>query len=1330
MPTSEKELEEKLMEFGNRLCSLPSSVDVDDLLPLLDRIEICLSRVEQSPSESLLKRLAPFIKALVADELLRHADVDVRVAVAACISEITRITAPEAPYDDDQMKDVFQLIVSSFERLYDKSSRSYNKRAAILEIVAKVRSCVVMLDLECDELILAMFDHFLKSIRDNHPENVFSSMETIMTLVLEESEEISPELITSILSCLERDKDVLPVAQKLGEKVLENCASKLKPLLVQVMKSLGKSPENYSKVVENICQGTSGDELNSTSFASKNSADESALAKPSEIADGVDSADQVAKEMPLEIVHPEQVPVATNSSPKSIISNGTMQTEVNDSSVGKDPSPVAEHNGQNEPQASMGLGKVEGVDEEKTSSVAKVQPDEEKASSAAESQTKPEKTDKRRGKRSHPSISPAEPSEPHVDSEREEKVLENVEDERDNSVSSAHEELAADAAIPSVNEKESNAPTSTPIILESQALDGDSPSPISTIPDEIQMKKVGRGRKEEKMIPATSVDSDSVAKVQPDEEKASSVVESQPKPDIIDKSSGKRSHPSISPAEPSEPHVDSKREEKVLDNVEDERLNSVSSPHEELAADAAIPSVNEKESDAPTSTPIIMESQTLDGDSPSPSCIIPDEIQMKKVGRGRKKGKLIPATSVDSDSVAKVQPDEEKASSVAESQPEPEKTDKRRGKRSHPFISPAEPSEPHVDCEREEKVLDNVDDERDTSVSSAHEELAAADAIPSVNEKESNAPTSTPRILESLALDGDSPSPSCTIPDEIQMKKFGRGRKKVKMIPATSVDSDSVAKVQPDEDKASSVAESQPKPEKTDKRRGKRSHPSISPAEPSEPHVDSEREEKVLDNVEDERDNSLSSAHEELAADDAMPSVNEKESNAPTSTPRIPESQALDGDSPSPSCAIPDEIQTNKVGRGRKKGKMITATSVDSDSKKVIEGAIISESKTQKWTGQKAQIAEETSPVPADASNREAGNSKDLDAKLSEQTGKKDKKDDAVVDQLEDRKRRGKGKEPYVNDFLIISLKNDEKKFLSSPKSLAKPSKDESHLEKTTKMNSKRKRAPGKRKASDQSDGDLVGLRISVWWPEDHEFYDGVVDEFDPVEKKHKVTYDDGDVETLVLKDEIWKMADDKLVSLKAHVSDGGSPDASSEMLKGKKRKLTPGPVAKRGRKKRSGVASSSKGKATSSSSTGRKRKGDGKSDTKAKDVRAEDDEKGGKSKDLKDKDSDSPVDNSPKPADDSKFDSIDAIQSSTRAKTDTTKIVGRPKGKTTKSGNKLDSRSAGKLKSGPTKGLEEDAKKSAESAKTPEADRAKSPGLSKAKKSETKSGKKRSRGS
>lgn len=206
MAPVDKELEEQISDAGNKLIHPPSSRD--ELLRLLDQVESFLSKVEQSPAKSMHDALSPLMKALVANDLLRHSDVDVKVAVASCISEITRITAPDAPYDDDKMKDVFQLIVSSFENLNDQSSRSYNKRVMILETVAKVRSCVVMLDLECDKLITEMFQHFLKTIREDQDEIVFSSMATIMTLVLEESEEVSLELLTPLLASVKKDNEV------------------------------------------------------------------------------------------------------------------------------------------------------------------------------------------------------------------------------------------------------------------------------------------------------------------------------------------------------------------------------------------------------------------------------------------------------------------------------------------------------------------------------------------------------------------------------------------------------------------------------------------------------------------------------------------------------------------------------------------------------------------------------------------------------------------------------------------------------------------------------------------------------------------------------------------------------------------------------------------------------------------------------------------------------------------------------------------------------------------------------------------------------------------
>ena len=62
-------------------------------------------------------------------------------------------------------QDIFQLIVSAFSGLDDVGGPSFGRRVVILETVAKYRSCIVMLDLECDELVKEVFTTFLDVAR-------------------------------------------------------------------------------------------------------------------------------------------------------------------------------------------------------------------------------------------------------------------------------------------------------------------------------------------------------------------------------------------------------------------------------------------------------------------------------------------------------------------------------------------------------------------------------------------------------------------------------------------------------------------------------------------------------------------------------------------------------------------------------------------------------------------------------------------------------------------------------------------------------------------------------------------------------------------------------------------------------------------------------------------------------------------------------------------------------------------------------------------------------------------------------------------------------------
>ncbi|KAK4415417.1 hypothetical protein Salat_2649100 [Sesamum alatum] len=422
-PLSDKELEERLAAAGNSLLQPPSSLD--ELLPLLDRIEELLSKVEQSPAKSMQAALSPLMKALVAEELVKHPNVDV--------------------------KDVFQLIVSSFENLADTSSRSHEKRATILETVAKVRSCVIMLDLECDQMIIEMFQHFLKSIRVYHAEVIFASMETIMTLVLEESEEISPDLLNPILATLKRNNEAaMPIAKKLAERVIQNSADKLRPYLAQAVKSLDASLDDYSEVVASVCRENAG------TFGHSNESileDQPVIERKTSASP---ARDQVAKDGREENNSQDKVPTAIRS-PKSVVSNG-----INDTG---NVEAITDTNS---------LKKADSNHQVDAKSISKVESDDSNAEKPVNSESKPEEAEAQQVPHNDEISSKDVHISPEVESVEAAKSSDNVEDT-------------------SVRLSPSKAP-------ENEAVNVASPTQSGSLLDESRSKKDSLAKRKENLV--------------------------------------------------------------------------------------------------------------------------------------------------------------------------------------------------------------------------------------------------------------------------------------------------------------------------------------------------------------------------------------------------------------------------------------------------------------------------------------------------------------------------------------------------------------------------------------------------------------------------------------------------------------------------------------------------------------------------------------------------------------------------------------------------------------------------------------------------------------
>jgi sister-chromatid-cohesion protein PDS5 len=126
------------------------------------------------------------------------------------------------------LRDTFQLIITIFQVLDDIDSPLFGERVTILEILAKIESRVLMLDIGCSDFILEMFHIFLFIVSGDHPEYVLSSMQAIMTCILDESDDIPELLVSLILASLGREKEEISSARcRLAMNVVEQCANKI-----------------------------------------------------------------------------------------------------------------------------------------------------------------------------------------------------------------------------------------------------------------------------------------------------------------------------------------------------------------------------------------------------------------------------------------------------------------------------------------------------------------------------------------------------------------------------------------------------------------------------------------------------------------------------------------------------------------------------------------------------------------------------------------------------------------------------------------------------------------------------------------------------------------------------------------------------------------------------------------------------------------------------------------------------------------------------------------------------------------------------------------------
>ncbi|XP_024520095.1 sister chromatid cohesion protein PDS5 homolog A [Selaginella moellendorffii] len=249
----------KIVQLGKRLGELQLPSSKDALLKLLKQLSALLPNVDQSASEETRRALAPCKDALVRAELLHHKDKEVKLFVATCASEILRIEAPDLPYNDDVLKDLFELIVNTFKGLSDMQSPLYQKRVHILETVSAIKSCLLLLDIDnCDDVILDMFKTLFQEARDDHPSNILSAMLNIMALLVKDSDNYPRPLVMEIVSNLVKSKKTSAAASKVASEVIRENAQELEPNVIGLLNTVHEQSadpwlqQNYYEVLFEI----------------------------------------------------------------------------------------------------------------------------------------------------------------------------------------------------------------------------------------------------------------------------------------------------------------------------------------------------------------------------------------------------------------------------------------------------------------------------------------------------------------------------------------------------------------------------------------------------------------------------------------------------------------------------------------------------------------------------------------------------------------------------------------------------------------------------------------------------------------------------------------------------------------------------------------------------------------------------------------------------------------------------------------------------------------------------------------------------------------------
>ncbi|TPX33974.1 hypothetical protein SmJEL517_g03195 [Synchytrium microbalum] len=223
------------LRFNDKIVPVTAAKPISStkLVDRLNALSTELSKMEQERADT--KSLDSYCKDLISPSLIMHKDKGVKILTACCIADMLRLYAPDAPYTENDLRDIFELFISQLKYLADPTNSYAPKYNYLLEQLSSVKSIVLVTDLNgADDLITLIFKECLELIQPSTSKPIYASILDILICLVDECAAVPEDVVDMILDRFKkRKRDENPTAYALVINLCNAGSDKLQRYVFQ-----------------------------------------------------------------------------------------------------------------------------------------------------------------------------------------------------------------------------------------------------------------------------------------------------------------------------------------------------------------------------------------------------------------------------------------------------------------------------------------------------------------------------------------------------------------------------------------------------------------------------------------------------------------------------------------------------------------------------------------------------------------------------------------------------------------------------------------------------------------------------------------------------------------------------------------------------------------------------------------------------------------------------------------------------------------------------------------------------------------------------------------